>query len=94
MCRPPLEVLSDTLLQLGPDARDQAAKIMGAYDKFLGILADDEKREALEKLDPAKSEGEDLFGRRPITHDFRDGLLELFFDVSRVRTVTRIYGVF
>ncbi|MCU0690654.1 MAG: hypothetical protein MUF54_04570, partial [Polyangiaceae bacterium] len=82
------------LLQLGADARAQSTKILGAYDKFLGILADDEKRKALEKLDPAKSEDEDLYGRRQITHDFRDGLLELFFDVPRVAALTRIYGVF
>ncbi len=94
MCRPPLEVLSDVLLQLGPDVREHASKIMNAYDKFLGILASEENRDALEKHDPAKSKGEDLFGHREITHDFRDGLLALFFDVPRVAALTRIYGVF
>ncbi|MCU0691199.1 MAG: hypothetical protein MUF54_07355, partial [Polyangiaceae bacterium] len=60
----------------------------------LGILADDDKRDALETLDPTTSDDEDLFGRRGITHNFRNGLLALFFDNRRVAPLTRIYGVF
>ncbi len=95
MCRPPLEVLSDVLIGLGPEAANSARKIVGAYNEFIGILADDAKRDELESLVADDFDTVSAFDEaRRISHQFRDGLLELFFDVPAVARLTRIYGVF
>lgn len=95
MCRPPLEVLADVLLRIGPDAADPAREIMGAYDDFIGVLADDDMRSRLELLTPNDIDTSSAFGQpREISHRFRDGLQRVFFDLPKIARLTRIYGVF
>jgi hypothetical protein len=91
----PLETLAGALLGFG-HLDDTARKLLAAYDGFLGMLADPQSREHLEKLDPAHYEADKVFQRgRSLSHDFRDGLLELFFDrQSGLYDLTREYGVF
>jgi predicted nucleotidyltransferase len=92
---PPLEILAFAILKLGADALSPAKKILTAYDEFIGILADDQKRETLEKLTVDKMESSTLFDEsRKISHRFRDGLIELFFDNKELAPLTRTYGVF
>jgi hypothetical protein len=65
-----------------PELRDVALTICSAYNEFLGALSDDSVRQHLEQLLPER-------------HNFRDGLLKLFFDCdSDLTELTQIYGLF
>jgi predicted nucleotidyltransferase len=91
----PLETLSGVLLGFSHlDAT--ARKLLMSYDGFIGMLADRSTREHLENLDPTRYETDEIFQRgRSLSHDFRDGLLELFFDTpSGLYDLTKEYGVF
>lgn len=91
----PLEILAGALLRY-PHLDESARKILQAYDEFVGILADDTQRKHLDKLGEEEAENDEIFQRaRGVSHDFRDGLLELFFDEqSGMNDLTRNYGVF
>jgi predicted nucleotidyltransferase len=91
----PLEIISGVLLR-HPHLDDAANKILGSYDRFLGILADEEQRKHLEVLSEAEAETDSIFQTaRRLTHDYRDGLLTVFFDApSGIDVLTRNYGVF
>jgi hypothetical protein len=79
-----------------PHLDDAAHKILGSYDRFLGMLGDEEQRRHLEVLSEAEAEMDSIFqSARRLTHDYRDGLLTVFFDApSGIDVLTRNYGVF
>jgi predicted nucleotidyltransferase len=90
----PLESLAEMCLHF---ARQQTARqIFDAYDAFLGILRDQEKRTQLSQLDPEKAESDALFLQaRSIGQQFHEGLVHLFFDDhARLSQLTKHYGVF
>jgi hypothetical protein len=91
----PLEILAGALLHFD-HLDDTARKILNAYDGFLGILADSDRRSRLETVDSEHYESDKVFQEaRRLSHDYRDGLLELFFDQkSDLFNLTRNYGVF
>jgi hypothetical protein len=91
----PLETLSGVLLGFG-HLHPTARKLLTAYDGFLAMLSDEQSRKHLEELDQAQYETDEIFQRgRSLSHDFRDGILELFFDQqSGLYELTREYGVF
>ncbi len=91
----PLEIVAAVLWRYS-HLDGAAKKIFGAYDEFIGILADPEKRDRLEKLTDAEASKDAIHQRaRDISHVYRDGLLEFFFDEqSEIGTLTRHYGVF
>jgi hypothetical protein len=93
--RTPLEILSGVVIRF-PHLHETARTIFNAYDLFLGVLADDDKREHLEKLLPSQQDTDPLYqDLRGASHQFRDGVLDLFFDhKSSLSELTRIYGVF
>jgi predicted nucleotidyltransferase len=93
--RPPLDVLAETLL-LFPRLDGAARKLFSAYDSFLGVLADKSSRSRLDELEADKYETDELFREaREVTHRFREGLIELFFDEdSGLSELTKTYGVF
>ncbi len=93
--RTPLEVLANTLFELRHlDAT--AGGIFGSYNEFLGMLSDPETRDHLEELPLEPELSDKTFQRaRELSHVFRDGLLELFFDEkSGMLSLTKMYGVF
>jgi hypothetical protein len=95
MRKPPLEMLAEFLDAIGPDADEAARKIFGAYDGFIGILADDAQRTELDLLTDDDIDSPAFELPRELSHDFRDGLLDLFFQTSSELTqLTRLYGVF
>jgi predicted nucleotidyltransferase len=103
MHRKPLEVLAGTALHLADRKRGRARSIlkpveraMTAYDKFLGILSNPSKRNHLEKLSQDAMDSDRLFqDARAISHEFRDGIDEFFFDADpELAKLTRHYGVF
>lgn len=93
--KPPLEILASHLARLG-HLSGTAGRIFTAYNRFLEALADPEQREHLEKLSEADRHSSALYRElRQATHEFREGLIELFFDgKSDLGMLTRIYGVF
>ena len=93
--QPPLETLAGALLAF--DHLDSTArKLLSAYDGFLGMLTDPTSRKHLEDLEPEQYEADETLKRgRHLSHEFRDGLLELFFDDrSGLSELTKQYGVF
>ncbi|MDX1984585.1 MAG: nucleotidyltransferase domain-containing protein [Bryobacteraceae bacterium] len=91
----PLEITAGVLLQF-PHLAGSAHKILGAYDEFLGLLADGRTREHLETLPEDDADRDPTYQKaRQLSHRFRDGLLEFFFDKeSGLDELTRNYGVF
>jgi len=91
----PLEIVAGVLLRY-PHLDDSARKILGSYDEFIGILADDRQRTRLDELQEHEVESDEIFQRaRRLSHCFRDGLLEFFFDgQSDMSDLTKNYGVF
>ena len=71
-------------------------RLFRAYDEFLGALRDPSKRLHLDFLAPSSAETDALFQElRERTHEFRDALLDLFFDEKTgLAQLTRTYGVF
>lgn len=91
----PLDLLSGFLLR-HQHLNQVAIDIIGSYNEFMGILADPKKRQYLEELSEDDAAEDELFQyARFLSHRFRDGLLDLFFDTqSGVDRLTRNYGVF
>lgn len=90
----PLAVLAQSLL-LYDDDGEASSKIFHAYNDFLGILNDGEKRTHLEKLRAEDAEGNPAFAEvRSISNAFQQGLDKLFFDNHNISPLTRKYGVF
>jgi hypothetical protein len=91
----PLEILATTLLAF-PHLERTARRLFDAYDRFLGMLSDKQTRDCLEELPPDPSPQDATWDQvRQITHEFRDALLEMFFDEqSRLYGLTKMYGVF
>jgi hypothetical protein len=91
----PLDILANVLLRY-PHLNEAARKIIGSYDAFIGILADPGQRERLEKVTHTDAAQDPVHRHaRDLSHEYRDGLLEFFFDEqSEMNDLTRNYGVF
>lgn len=92
---PPIEHLAEVLLRpkISPET---AATVMDAYDKFMGILADDEKRKHLYDL-PMDALGDDKLFKDAsrLGYQFQDGLDRLFFEEDEeIAGLVRRFGVF
>jgi hypothetical protein len=70
--------------------------LFDAYDSFLGILDDEEKRRRLDPLTPENMKADPLFNEtREIGDRFQAGLTKLFFGTdARLTDVAQRYGVF
>lgn len=90
----PLDRLCNALLQLSNEKT--AAKLLGAYDRFLAILDDPESRRTLTKLTPESAAGNPLFDEiEQIGEQFNAGLETLFFDDHpALAQCIRRYGIF
>lgn len=90
---PPIHFLASVLNQLA--SKPLAIKILRAYDQFLNLLNDERRREHLEQLSFDDSADEVFQQERQNSREFRDGLIELFFDSDpRLTQLIRRYGVF
>jgi hypothetical protein len=60
------------------------------------MLSDPDLRDHLEELPEGSADGDVDYRRaRELSHNFRDALLEVFFDeASGLGELTRLYGVF
>ncbi len=78
--KPPLDVVAGVLLRY-PHLYNAARQLLESYDEFVGILADDEKRQHMERLAEDQMDTDPIFQRaRQLSHAFRDALTEVFFD--------------
>jgi hypothetical protein len=70
--------------------------VFGAYERFLEILGDEEQRLHLERLSPADAADDPAYNSaRAFSHDFQDGLNQLFLsDSSPLKDLTLRYGIF
>lgn len=94
LARTPLDALASVLLTR---ASDQTARgIFDAYDHFLGIMLDAEKRAELKALRIDRAlDSRVWLEARDASHDFRDGLEKLFLtDEGPLRDLTLRFGVF
>jgi predicted nucleotidyltransferase len=92
---PPLEILASALLPYS--SRDNTIKsLFAAYDCFVGVLADEAKREHLDKLPIDRIEGDPVASEaHEISHRFRDAISELFLTKeTELGRLTLEYGVF
>jgi hypothetical protein len=73
-----------------------AEDLVTAYDQFLSLLDDSEKRERLEKLPQGEAEGDEVFrDGKDIARRFDRALQAMFFDAPQeLSEPTRHYGVF
>lgn len=93
--RTPLENLAETLLR--PTVQPATAKqIMDAYDGFVGLLADQDKRDRLKHLRLEELGDDPVFKEvRRLGYEFQRGLFKLFFrEDKRLRELIEEYGVF
>lgn len=91
----PLSSLAEAVLRPGVSA-ETARLLFDAYDAFLGILADTERREHLKKL-PLDALGSDaVFSDiRTLGKRFQQGLDRLFFEEDKdIAELIKLYGVF
>ena len=93
--RPPLEIVAEVLLRYEKDST--ATILFDAYDRYLDLLDDAERREHLEQLDPDVAEEDGLFSGEvtEITRAFQESLEFLLFrDDNPLVELIRKYGVF
>lgn len=93
--RTPIEILCGALVRY-PHLHSTACLVLDAYNAFLEALADDDRRKHLEDLLPSQQDSDSDYQQlRRLSHQFRDGVLNLFFDShSGLFELTRVYGVF
>jgi len=90
----PLEVLAEATLsyQVPPEI---ASELFKAYDEFLALLSDKDKRQALQNLNFTEAETNELFDEvRDIGRRFQEGLTKFFYETPEVNDLTIRYGVF
>jgi predicted nucleotidyltransferase len=92
--RTPLEIVADALDRYASD--NTARQMMGAYDEFLEMLNDGEKRARLKELKSREANTDPVFKEvKRISAAFQGGLTALFFDDHpQLTELTRKYGLF
>jgi len=95
MSRPPLEITAATLL-LFPELDSRSRDLFNAYDEFLGLLADDGKRQQLNTMSFDDLEQDVTFKEaRQISYRFRDAVSAIFLNQDNLLgRLTIEYGVF
>ena len=90
----PLQILAKSVEQY--EVPDTTAKeLFGAYAEFLGLLDDEQARNALKALRASDSRTDTAFQRvREISRAFENALDHIFFENPNVAPLTRKYGVF
>ncbi|MEP7125377.1 MAG: nucleotidyltransferase domain-containing protein [Byssovorax sp.] len=92
---PPLQQLAEMALRPAISF-ETAREIFDAYNDFIGVLADEGKREHLKKLTFEQFNSDQLFKDvQRMTGKFQDGLDKMFFEEDDVlKKLIRDYGVF
>jgi predicted nucleotidyltransferase len=95
LAQTPLELLARAASRPAIESTT-ARKLFDSYDRFLGVLDDESKRETLEKMKQSEMSTSAVWAEiRKSSRDFHSGLLELFFGKDQdLRDVALEYGVF
>jgi predicted nucleotidyltransferase len=97
VAKTPLDILAGTILDYSDEIGSAGKKLFGAYDVFLAVLDDPDKRTRLEKLAPEAAGGDRVYEEvRQASDAFHEALTEIFFDCDStpIPGLTRKYGVF
>ncbi|MGH9823643.1 MAG: hypothetical protein ACREDR_10375 [Blastocatellia bacterium] len=92
----PLDLIASVLIRY-PDLHPAAKTLFDAYDEFLLVLNDKDKRKRLEVLAPGDAGSDSLFQHlRELGHSFQKALTDIFLEPnsSRLHDLTKAYGVF
>jgi hypothetical protein len=92
--RTPLEILAGGLKEYGKPTT--AVSVIDAYEAFLALVDDGEKRDNLKKLASMHARSDPTFNEvRKVSQEFQNGLTSFFFDEhDELAKLTREYGVF
>jgi hypothetical protein len=90
----PLDIVALAVKEYGIDSA-VAEKLFSAYDEFLGLVADPEKRARLKNLRAEDSRTNSVFREvQNFSGRFSEALNEIFFSNLKLGQLTRKYGVF
>jgi hypothetical protein len=93
----PLTLFAKLFLRY-PSLESAATRMFGAYDRFLSLLDDDEKRGRLDRLSQAEVATDPVYqGVRDLGHEFQAALNAVFLDPEgcpELFELTKTYGVF
>jgi hypothetical protein len=90
----PLDIVAIAVKEYGIRAAI-AEKLFSAYDEFLGLVGDPEKRTRLKNLRAENSRTDSVFGElQNFSSRFSDALNEIFFSDLKLGPLTRKYAVF
>ena len=91
--KPPLEFLATIV---DTYASSLATEVFDAYDTFLALLSDEEKRKLLEQLAPDEAYKNEVFLQaRQVATSFDDALVKLLFESNNeITQFAQKYGVF
>jgi hypothetical protein len=90
---PPVDRIAMSFVKHG--AIDQGARALAAYDKFLAILDNEDKRDRLNKLTRETAKQSAVFGEvARLGKELEIGLLALLFETDDLPKLVREYGVF
>jgi hypothetical protein len=90
----PLDIVALATMEYGIDG-EIAEKLFSAYNEFLGLVADPEKRARLKALRAETSRTDPVFKEvQDFSVRFSDALNEIFFSSPQLGSLTRKYGVF
>ena len=90
----PLELLAYSIQQYDVP-REVGVTLFEAYDRFLCVLNDADKRKHLEELRAEESSSDEAFQQvREMSRDFQMSLDSIFFKNELIGPLTRRYGVF
>jgi predicted nucleotidyltransferase len=95
LAQTPLEIVA-SVINRQDHLRPIGVRLFSAYDVFIGVLRDPEKRVRLDGLSAEAEENDSIHQElRGASHDFRDAVLDLFFDErTMLNELTRTYGIF
>ena len=93
LLQPPTDRIAAAFLRY--EAVDAGVRTLGAYDRFLALLDDPERRAVLEGLPRTRAREDPTFQEcRRLGREIQQGLTALLFEREPLRRLVRQYGVF
>lgn len=92
----PLDIVAQVVLEYFGELSGDGAELFSAYDEFLQLLDDADRREHLESLSPDAADHDGEYDKvRELGKRFQDALTHMFFDsATPLPDLTKRYGVF